>query len=512
MAAPTAPAAAESQRARRSVHCELVEGADDSQDEVDCGGRRFVLPASLHEAAELPVGSSGWFTFAFAAAGCIVTAAMAAGLTMGLVSLDEFDLDLLLEMKPDELTSDRAREELEDDQRCAERLLPLISKNFFSNACPGCVPAKLDPTNHHYLLVTLLVVNAMANEALPVFLDNLVPAWAAVLISVSFVLVFGEIIPSAIFTGPNQLSIAAKLAPGVKVLKWVLLFIVWPISLMLDTFLGHEEEEGFSRGKIKALVRMHKAIAEQDDSICASTGLSRDEIDIIHGTLDLHRKLVKDIQEPIETAKMLSLDTILHEGTMADVMHWGHSRLFVHEGDKGNIRGLVIVKKFIAINPDDRRPLRQLPLRKPMVIKPGETLLATLNIFQTGASHLAIISADPAAVHRAWETGTAIPQEAQPTGFVTLEDIFEELLKEEVYDEEDREAALGILAKGNKHSKIKGWISNARQSISARKLREKEQREEELRMPLLTKWAKASSAAAGDPGSFRHPHPHKLAG
>jgi CBS domain containing-hemolysin-like protein len=43
-------------------------------------------------------------------------------------------------------------------------------------------------------------MNAGANEALPLFLDRLVPTWASVIISVTFVLIFGEIIPSAIFT------------------------------------------------------------------------------------------------------------------------------------------------------------------------------------------------------------------------------------------------------------------------------------------------------------------------
>lgn len=48
---------------------------------------------------------------------------------------------------------------------------------------------------HHYLLVTLLLSNATAMEALPIFLDKLVPSFWAVLISVSMVLFFGEIIP-----------------------------------------------------------------------------------------------------------------------------------------------------------------------------------------------------------------------------------------------------------------------------------------------------------------------------
>jgi metal transporter CNNM len=44
---------------------------------------------------------------------------------------------------------------------------------------------KLQPilSNHHFLLVTLLVANSAATESMPIFLDALVPSWAAVMIS-----------------------------------------------------------------------------------------------------------------------------------------------------------------------------------------------------------------------------------------------------------------------------------------------------------------------------------------
>mgnify|MGYP006902753980 CR=1 FL=1 len=45
------------------------------------------------------------------------------------------------------------------------------------------------------------------NEALPIFLNAIVPEYIAIILSVSFVLVFGEIIPSAVFTGPKRLTI-----------------------------------------------------------------------------------------------------------------------------------------------------------------------------------------------------------------------------------------------------------------------------------------------------------------
>ena len=90
-------------------------------------------------------------------------------------------------------------------------------------------------------------MNALANEALPLFLDKLVPSYVAVIISVSLVLFFGEIIPSAIFTGPNQLAISSKLAPFVKFILFVLAPIAWPIAKILDYFLHDDEHASLEK-------------------------------------------------------------------------------------------------------------------------------------------------------------------------------------------------------------------------------------------------------------------------
>lgn len=127
---------------------------------------------------------------------CVSVAALAAGLTLGPLGLDP----LLLLIK--ERAADDPAERLQ-----ASRLLPVVQK-------------------HHLLLVTLLLMNACANEALPLFLEKLVPPAFAVLVSQSLdrlarshsslaflfngglqkkvsvtrALFFGEIIPSAIQT------------------------------------------------------------------------------------------------------------------------------------------------------------------------------------------------------------------------------------------------------------------------------------------------------------------------
>jgi CBS domain containing-hemolysin-like protein len=51
---------------------------------------------------------------------------------------------------------------------------------------------------HHLILVTLLIVDAGAAEALPIFLDRISSPVIAIVISVTAVLFFGEILPSAV--------------------------------------------------------------------------------------------------------------------------------------------------------------------------------------------------------------------------------------------------------------------------------------------------------------------------
>lgn len=83
------------------------------------------------------------------------------GLTIGLMSLDLMNLHIL------------EQSGTEKQRRYAARIIPVV-------------------TRHHWVLVTLLLSNAAAMEALPLFLDRLAGPVAAVIISVTGVLFFGE--------------------------------------------------------------------------------------------------------------------------------------------------------------------------------------------------------------------------------------------------------------------------------------------------------------------------------
>ena len=138
---------------------------------------------------------------------CVLVGGLAAGLTVGLLSLDP--LVLLIKM--------RAAEKEEERQQAA-RLVGIVKRR-------------------HLLLVSLILCTAITSEALPIFLQDLMPDYAAVLVSVLLVISVGEILPSAIFTGSNQLALASRLAPIVKIIMCILYLIAAPIAKLLDRLL-----------------------------------------------------------------------------------------------------------------------------------------------------------------------------------------------------------------------------------------------------------------------------------
>jgi metal transporter CNNM len=72
--------------------------------------------------------------------------------------------------------------------------------------------------NHHLLLSTLLLSNALALEALPIFLDKIVPTYIAIIISTASVVIFGEVLPQAYCTGQHKTTIGYYMSSFIKLL------------------------------------------------------------------------------------------------------------------------------------------------------------------------------------------------------------------------------------------------------------------------------------------------------
>lgn len=489
----------------------------------------------------------------------VVLSGLFAGLTLGYMSLDETQLQVLsLQGTPQQ-------------KSYADKIMPIRKDG-------------------HLLLTTLLIANMITNETLPIIADPLLGGGVqAVIVSIVLVVIFAELIPQSVCSRYG-LAIGAKLAPLTRVVILILWPIAYPVSRVLHWTLGPHHGIVYRRSELKELVNMHAATAGRGD-------LNNDTVTIVGGALDLQEKVVKQAMTPIDRVFMISIDSKLGYETLQQIVSSGHSRIPVFqeieipvnrarggsgastpnrgglfsalsrkgshtqgktsiedqrtfEGSAANekdftngdspetavaaekansaaatttikrkkIIGALLVKQCVLLDPEDETPVRDMVINALPTVPADEPLLNLLNVFQEGRSHLAIVSSrtrrsspgsfvdlgndsDPRKSHNVVRSGTAarietlgnideerqlddsaikksgfwsrhlrrhhrdhtktnaldLPPEALerdidagavatemaqrdvPIGIITLEDVLEELIGEEILDEYDSE-------------------------------------------------------------------------
>ncbi|KAL4434431.1 hypothetical protein ABPG75_000872 [Micractinium tetrahymenae] len=313
------------------------------------GGRR----AMLIEDHSLSSGAAAVYIIVSVLLVCF--AGMMAGLTLGLLSLDKVDLEVI------------KRSGTEKQRWLVTQVEPVLARP-------------------HYLLATLLLCNAGAMEALPIFLDRLLNPLAAILISVTAILVFGEILPQAVCK-KYGLQVGAYLAWPVRFLMFITSPITWPISKLLDWILG-EESALFRRQELKALVDIHAEQHEGEEM----AALTVDEVQVIQGALDMASKTAESAMTPIEKVFMLSADAVINMQLLHEVINAGHSRVPVYSENRQNILGLILVKELVLVDENAGVRVRDLRLREVPFIRADIPCYDVLKIFRMGRSHMAILT------------------------------------------------------------------------------------------------------------------------
>lgn len=384
-------------------------------------------------------GSAEWWIAAAISVVLVLFAGIMSGLTLGLMSLGLVDLEVLQQSGS------------EEEKKQATKILPVVREQ-------------------HQLLVTLLLCNAAAMEALPIFLDDMFNEVVAVILSVTLVLAFGEVIPQAVCSRYG-LAIGASLVWLVKVLMLICLPISYPVGKILDYLLGHNDSGIFRRTQLKALVGIHGREAGKGGD------LTHDETTIIQGALDLTGKRVLDAMTPIDSTFALDINAKLNWETIQRILARGHSRVPIYDGDKRNLVGVLLVKTLLTIRTADESPISAISLRKIPKVPSDMPLYDILNEFQKGSHMAAVTKVKPKGerspsgkrkaslkpqktgltnaevdiekgkqdesslpvkqVHKVEEDEYHDIDAGTVIGIITLEDVMEELLQEEIVDETD---------------------------------------------------------------------------
>lgn len=319
----------------------------------------------------------------------VLTGGVFAGLTLGLMGLDAVNLQVLeASGTPHERSQSR-------------KVLKLLNRG------------------KHWVLVTLLLSNVVVNETLPIIMDSVFGGgWPAVVASTALIVIFGEIIPQA-FCVRYGLSIGSKCTYFVLLLMYAMYPIAYPIAMLLDHVLGEDSGTVYRKGQLKTFVSLHGSLGEAADR------LNEDEVTIIGSVLELNEKPVDQVMTPIDDVYVLGADHVLDQETIDEIQAAGYSRIPIHQpNDASNYIGMLLVKSLISYDPADSLPVSSFALSALPETKPDTTCLDILNFFQEGRSHMVLVTDNPGA------NGGAL-------GIITLEDVIEELIGEEIIDETD---------------------------------------------------------------------------
>uniref|UniRef100_A0A5K3FJA1 CBS domain-containing protein n=1 Tax=Mesocestoides corti TaxID=53468 RepID=A0A5K3FJA1_MESCO len=148
----------------------------------------------------------------------------------------------------------------------------------------------------------------------------------------------------------------------------------------------------------------------------------------------MDQRTAKNIMTPIDNVYMLPHNALLDFETTNEIIAHGYTRIPIYKEDRRRITSVLNVKDLAFVDPKDKIPVSTICnfYNRPFIyVTPNTTLRALFEKFRKESTHLAVIFDESKRDQEAeLDYRTAI-------GLVTMEDVIEEILQEEIFDETD---------------------------------------------------------------------------
>lgn len=185
------------------------------------------------------------------------------------------------------------------------------------------------------------------------------------------------------------------------------------MQLLLDRLFKKESNHLQSRRELGLMITEHLGSQESE--------LDDDEVEIIRGALQLSEKRVRDIVTPIKEVYWLGPHTIIDDETIDAIKKSGRSRIPILNKQKTICFGIVLVKQLIDIDFDEQKiRVDELPLHPAQTVGSMTALDTMFRKFIGAHTHL-----------------MPVEQGGKIIGIVTIEDLIEEIVGQEIEDETD---------------------------------------------------------------------------
>ncbi|GET87720.1 hypothetical protein, conserved [Leishmania tarentolae] len=405
----------------------------------------------------------------------VLLSAMYCGLTIGLLGMDTIYLEIIADAGQ------------EPDRTYARKILPVRMLG-------------------HQLLATLLVGNMLTLVLTSQLVAAIVGGSELVnfLLGTLVVLIFGEILPMSFCNKQNNaLWAGTKTLQALKVSLFVLWPIAKPLGMMLDSMVGHDAGQIYDRQELKKLIRMHC------EKFSDKSGIDMDQVRMMLSVMDMNEVTADAAMTPMEKAVMLEASTRLDTTLERRLWEYGISRVPVYERSRDHVIGVLYVKDLIDnsyLGHNSNMTVRDFVVHHPrdmLVVKADTLLQEMLYIFEHYHTQLLFVEPSDAPavgkrrgsprsspqrakdeqrsrvetitcnsqdeslscsehVHRGGKHAapaqrtpktitpmTLLSNAAEPSsliGLVTLEDVIEELIASEIYDEDEYSAETTLLS------------------------------------------------------------------
>lgn len=270
--------------------------------------------------------------------------------------------------------------------------------------------------NIHLTLSAILLTNVAAVSATSLVLENVFYGLIAGILSTLLIVIFGEILPQALFVR-RALKVCARLSPLMRAMIILTYPVSKPLQLLLDSLFKGERAKLQTRQELGLMISEHLGTKESE--------LDEDEVEIIRGALQLSEKRVRDIMMPIKNVYWLEPQTVIDDAKIDEIKTNGRSRIPIFNKQKTICYGVLLMKQLVDIDFDNQQwRVDDLPLHPTQTVGSMTALDTMFRKFIGAHSHLVPVEKDDKII-----------------GIVTIEDLIEEILGHEIEDETDRQMA-----------------------------------------------------------------------
>ena len=210
-----------------------------------------------------------------------------------------------------------------------------------------------------------------------------------------------------------------------------LTILMYPLVAIIRSFTNiltkGNKTPSITEAEILAAVRMGAHEGE----------ISAGESALVHNIINLENRAIREIMTPRTVIFSLEAGTTVEEASKA-LDQKGFSRVPIYEGDQENIIGYIMIHDLFSVKTLSNPKATIKTIAKPISFVPGTwDALALLSSFLKKRRHIAVV----------------VDEYGGVDGLVTLEDLIETLLGDEIVDETDKVVDLQARAREMQHQR-----------------------------------------------------------